>query len=85
MKAKTLPEIIMQDPDWFFWMLPKFNGKLAKEAGEVARKARAIKIPKEKGKKLLVEYRYELDTGSIWVEGFAVLNSLKIAPTIAKK
>jgi hypothetical protein len=64
-ESRTLPEIIMLDPDWFFWMLPKFNGKLAKEAVEVARKARAIKIPKEKGKKLLVEYRYELDTESM--------------------
>ena len=64
-EGKTLPEIIMRDPDWFLWVLPKLNGKLAKEAGEVARKARAIKIPKGKGKRLLVEYRYELDTESI--------------------
>ena len=64
-EGKTLPQIIMKDPDWFFWMLPKFNGKLAKEAEDLARKARAIKIPKGKGKKLRVEYRYELDTGSI--------------------
>jgi hypothetical protein len=64
-RGKTLPEIIMKDPDWFFWMLPKFYRKLAKEAEDLARKARAIKIPKGKGKKLRVEYRYELDTGSI--------------------
>ena len=60
-EGKTLPEIIMKDPDWFFWMLSKFNGKLAKEAEDLARKARAIKIPKGKGKKILVEYQYDID------------------------
>ena len=64
-EGKTLPEIIMRDPDWFLWVLPRLNGKLAKEAGEIARKAQAIKIPKGKKKKLLIEYRYELDTESI--------------------
>ena len=59
-KGKTFPEIIVRDPDWFFWMLPKFNGKLAKEADDLARKARAIKIPKGKGKKLQVEYQYDM-------------------------
>jgi hypothetical protein len=34
-------------------------GKLAKEAEELARKARAIKIPKRYGRKLEVEYRFE--------------------------
>jgi hypothetical protein len=60
-KGKTLPEIIVLDPDWFFWMLPNFYGKLAKEAEDLARKARAIKIPKGKGKKLQVEYQYDID------------------------
>jgi hypothetical protein len=64
-EGKTLPEIIMRDPDWFLWVLPRLNGKLAKEAGEIARKAQAIKIPKGKKKKLLIEYRYELDTESM--------------------
>ena len=47
-KGKTFPEIIVQDPDWFFWVLPKLYGKLAEEAKELARKARAIKIPKSR-------------------------------------
>jgi hypothetical protein len=54
----------MLDLDWFFWMLPKLYGKLGTEARDLARKARAIKVPKEHGKKLEVEYRYEFDNGS---------------------
>jgi broad specificity phosphatase PhoE len=41
-KGKTFPEIIVRDPDWFFWVLPKLYGKLAEEAQELARRARAI-------------------------------------------
>jgi hypothetical protein len=48
----TLPEIILGDPDWFFWVLPKLYGTLAKEAQHLARKARGMKIPKRYGKKL---------------------------------
>jgi hypothetical protein len=58
-KGKTLPEIILQDLDWFFWMLPKFYGRIAEEAQDLARKARAIKIPKSHRKDFEVEYRYE--------------------------
>jgi hypothetical protein len=64
-EGKTFPQIIMRDPDWFFWILPKLYGKLAREAKEVARKAQAIKIPTRKGKNMRVEYRYELDIGSM--------------------
>ena len=50
-KGKTLPEIIVLDLDWFFWALPKLYGKLGDEAQELARRARAIKVPKsDKGK-----------------------------------
>ena len=37
-KGKTFPEIIVQDPDWFFWVLPKLYGKLAEEAKSWRRK-----------------------------------------------
>jgi hypothetical protein len=63
-KGKTLPEIIVRDLDWFFWMLPKLYGKLGTEARDLARKACAIKIPKGHRRKLEVEYRYEFDNGS---------------------
>ena len=75
--GKTLPEILVRDPDWFFWVLPKLYGKLASEAQDLARKARAIKILKSDQGKWEVEYRYEFG------DRFAVLDSLKpVAPSI---
>ncbi len=59
-KGKTLPEIIVRDPDWFFWAAPKLYGKLADEAEELARRARTIKIPNLRRKNLQVEYKYEM-------------------------
>ena len=60
-KGKTLPEIIVRDLDWFFWALPNLYGRLAYEAQELARKVRAIKVPKSDKGKLEVEYQYESD------------------------
>jgi hypothetical protein len=57
-EGKTLPQILVSDPDWFFWMRPKFYGRLGDEARDLARKATAIKIPGPNGKKV-VEYRRE--------------------------
>jgi len=59
-RGKTLPEIIGRDADWFFWILPKLYGKLADEAEALARRARSIKIPNSRRKRLEVEYRYEM-------------------------
>jgi uncharacterized protein (DUF3820 family) len=56
-RGKTLPQIIVRDLDWFFWVVPKLYGKLGNEAQDLAQKARAIKIPKS----VEVEYRYEMD------------------------
>jgi hypothetical protein len=58
-KGKTLPEVILIDLDWFYWALPKLYGKIGEEAQDLARKARAIKIPIPRRKKLAVEYWYE--------------------------
>jgi hypothetical protein len=44
--GKTLPEIIVRDLDWFFWVVPKLYGRIADEAQDLAQRARAIKIPK---------------------------------------
>ena len=46
-KNKTLPQIIMIDPDWFFWAIGEgaFNGALATQAQKLARRAKAIKLP----------------------------------------
>jgi hypothetical protein len=59
--GKTFPEIIVRDPDWFFWALPKLYGKLGEEAQELARRARAIKPPRRGRKRLEVEYEFDLD------------------------
>jgi hypothetical protein len=82
-RGKTLPEIITQDLDWFCWILPKLNGRLGTEARELARKARAIKIPKRYGKNMEVEYRYEFDNGSELSRRFAALHSSKLKRGIA--
>jgi hypothetical protein len=77
-KGKTLPEIIVRDLDWFFWAVPNLYGRLAHEAQDLARKARAVKIPKKQGKKSAVEYRYEFGdrfSGFAFVEPDSFLNS----------
>ena len=50
-KGRTLPQVLLSDPDWFFWAVDKnvFTGNnsyLTAEAGDLAYKARNIKIPK---------------------------------------
>ena len=46
-KGKTLPQILVADPDWFFWALDNgaFKGPLAVQAETLAHRARAIRLP----------------------------------------
>lgn len=46
-EGKTLPQVLIADPDWFFWAVSEgaFRGALANEAARLARRARAIKLP----------------------------------------
>jgi hypothetical protein len=60
-QGKSLPEILIHDPDWFFWVLPKLYGKLGEEAQELARRARAIKPPRRGRRRLEVEYQIDRD------------------------
>ena len=57
-KRKTLPQIIFEDPDWFFWCYDtkKFIGNLAVEAKEIHRKASSIRVPQEGKEPMEVEY-----------------------------
>ncbi len=61
-KGKTLPELLMSDPDYFFWIVEEevfYEGcRLDKEAKELDRKARAIKIPQAYGEEMEAEYRF---------------------------
>ena len=46
-KKMSLPQIVLTDPDWFFFMADKkaFTGRLAGEARDIAAKAQKIRIP----------------------------------------
>jgi hypothetical protein len=61
--GKTLPQVVLGDPDWFFWAVDHkiFRGALADEARELAHKACHIKIPKRDPHKWRVEYLIEAD------------------------
>jgi len=60
-EGKTLPQIILCDPDWFFWGIKKeiFKGKLIHEADDLAARATSIKIPKRNPHRWEAEYRLD--------------------------
>jgi hypothetical protein len=57
-KEKTLPQILIADPDWFFWAISKgvFKGILADQAEMLARRAKAIKVPVSNGPARCVQH-----------------------------
>ncbi len=57
--GKTLAQIILDDPDWFFWILPRLYGRMKVEADDLARKASKIKLPRKNPRKWCVEFRFE--------------------------
>jgi hypothetical protein len=59
--GKNLPGNNRPRSGLFFWALPKLYGKLAEEAQELARKARAIKPPRRGRRRLAVEYEFDRD------------------------
>jgi|SRR5579862_3855006 len=66
--GKTLPEIVLSDPDWFFHMHEQagFMGKLAREAEQIAGRARQIRIPGKSPKDFKLQYYRSPDTGKFW-------------------
>jgi hypothetical protein len=66
-KGKSLPQVIFTDPDWFFWALEdgvfKGKGQLEREAADLSRKARSIRIPGKQGDQLVAEYFVHPPTG----------------------
>lgn len=62
-KGKTLPQIVLSDPDWFFWAVGHgiFRDHLAEEAQDIARKASYIKIPKPDPQNWRVKYQFTRD------------------------
>ena len=67
-EGKTLPQIVLSDPDWFFWAVDddvfENKGVLLREAREIYDKATHIKIPKTNPEKWCVEYAIHPSVGS---------------------
>ena len=65
-KGKTLPQIVFNDPDWFFWAYEtgvfKGKGRIETEAFNIYQKATSIKIPQNGTERLVAEYRLERGT-----------------------
>ena len=63
----TLPQIVFNDPDWFFNAIEddyfKNKGSLNNEAKEINVKARAIRIPNNSAGNLVAEYYVHPPTG----------------------
>jgi hypothetical protein len=63
--GKTLPQVILTDPDWFFWAIEKrvFDNwpALRVEANDILQKARRIKIPKPDPENWEIEYIMQPD------------------------
>lgn len=66
-KGKSLPQILFDDPDWFFWAYSEgvFNNKggLQQEADDLYQKATTINIPDNDDNDLIVEYYIHQPTG----------------------
>jgi hypothetical protein len=55
-KGKSLPQVVFDDPDWFFWAREQgaFHGILRREADEVHRRATSIRVPQDDPDETLV-------------------------------
>ena len=59
-RGLTLPQIMFRDPDWFFWMHTtgffQNSHVHGREADEIYRKSRVIKVPQTGDEKMVAEY-----------------------------
>ena len=62
-KGKTLPQVVLSDPDWFFWGVGRsiFRDQIAEKAQDIARKATHIKIPKPDPDNWRIKYQFTYD------------------------
>ena len=61
---KSLPQIILTDPDWFFWACEEGPLKTNARAQKLYERARAIKVPQRfPGKTAVAEYFIHPPTG----------------------
>lgn len=66
-KRKTLPQIMFRDPDWFFWACKKNvfenKGAISREADDILKKCKSIKIPHNESKEFVIEYCFSHQNG----------------------
>lgn len=70
-QGKTLPQIVLTDPDWFFHMYDSdaFMGGLGRQAEDVAWRARHIRIPGKSPRKFQVQYHMSEATNKfVWLQ-----------------
>jgi hypothetical protein len=62
-QGKTLPQIVLSDPDWFFWAIGHsiFREQIVEEAQDIARKATHIKIPRPDPENWRFKYQFTSD------------------------
>ena len=62
-EGKTLPQVVLHDPDWFFWAIGHniFRDQIAEEAQEIASKATHIKIPRPDPENWRIKYQFTPD------------------------
>lgn len=62
-KGLTLPQILVKDPDWFFWAIEEnvFSGPLASQAKKLDRRARGIKLPAPLATTDCIQYMFAPD------------------------
>ena len=72
-EGKTIPEILLSDPNWFFWALDaglfQQHGRQQEEAAELGYRARNIKLPRDNPEQWRVNY-YTNRHGDYW--GFII-------------
>lgn len=66
-RGKTLPQVALTDPDWFFWAIEEhalLNHGYGEEAELVVERVRSIRIPGSENGSLLAEWTLDTD-GSV--------------------
>ena len=77
-KGQTLTQIILKDPDYFYWGLgiKLFRGRQDEEAAEIARNSCCVKIPKPDPENWRIEYRFTYDDN---FAGFSIIDKKSAA------
>lgn len=81
--GKILPQVVFDDPDWFFWAYQEgvFKGALAAEAEHVYWRARRIRVPPRDGLARVAEYTTSSRTGKFIGLALVWADSPRHSPT----